>query len=272
MSRSDGQAWIELRSLLSAHGEFLLPEPPLPSCGSRHTYTLLWKADACPLYVIDNHLLAYWCWRQHCQPTDPYALLHWDAHWDAAWDLYDDAEWRSQLPDPAITSPADFHRQACRARRHASMPSRQLVGLEWDNYLSLMLAECPNFERITLRASQDPKLYWREPPSSPATLHARLQTRTLSPDTLASDWTNDLDVLLSVPALRIVNLDMDLYRFDEAETEVRSVPMTLAPLLRAHLPKLACVTVAMSPATCGGLAAACALTRELLEGLLNSRD
>ena len=42
----------------------------------------LWKKDN--IYIMDNHLVALWCWLQEINPLDKYKLLHIDRHYDAA--------------------------------------------------------------------------------------------------------------------------------------------------------------------------------------------
>src|SRR5687768_12090095 len=53
---------------------------------SRATYnseavSFLWR-DARPIYIMDNHLAAAWCWSRHLHPTVEYNFLHVDAHYD----------------------------------------------------------------------------------------------------------------------------------------------------------------------------------------------
>jgi hypothetical protein len=43
----------------------------------------LWQADGKPVYVMDNHLAALWCWLRELDPEDEYSLIHIDQHWDS---------------------------------------------------------------------------------------------------------------------------------------------------------------------------------------------
>ncbi len=43
----------------------------------------LWKDDVRPVYVMDNHLGALWCWLRELRPNESYVLVHVDHHWDA---------------------------------------------------------------------------------------------------------------------------------------------------------------------------------------------
>lgn len=44
----------------------------------------LWKSDSSPIYVMDNHLAAAWCWMQECDKTARYNFIHIDKHSDLA--------------------------------------------------------------------------------------------------------------------------------------------------------------------------------------------
>ncbi len=42
----------------------------------------IWKSDNHPIYVMDNHLAAAWCWMQECNPNEEYNFMHIDKHSD----------------------------------------------------------------------------------------------------------------------------------------------------------------------------------------------
>ena len=42
----------------------------------------LWKSKKHPIYVMDNHLCAAWCWLRECNPSSSYNFLHIDRHSD----------------------------------------------------------------------------------------------------------------------------------------------------------------------------------------------
>jgi hypothetical protein len=43
----------------------------------------VWKDDRSPVYIMDNHRGALWCWI-NCVPRDErYSFFHLDYHWDA---------------------------------------------------------------------------------------------------------------------------------------------------------------------------------------------
>lgn len=53
---------------------------------NRHSFfcdiIFLWKCEAFPLYIMDNHLAAAWCWMQECSPNESYNFIHIDKHSD----------------------------------------------------------------------------------------------------------------------------------------------------------------------------------------------
>ena len=42
----------------------------------------LWKSDNAPIYIMDNHLAAAWCWMQECNNDEKYNFIHIDQHAD----------------------------------------------------------------------------------------------------------------------------------------------------------------------------------------------
>ena len=48
---------------------------------SEHTI-FLWKSETAPLYIMDNHLSAAWCWMQECDKEETYNFMHIDHHED----------------------------------------------------------------------------------------------------------------------------------------------------------------------------------------------
>jgi hypothetical protein len=58
----------------------------LPFAGRNESYVwnlnFLWKKDN--IYIMDNHLVALWCWLKEINLSDKYKLLHIDRHYDTA--------------------------------------------------------------------------------------------------------------------------------------------------------------------------------------------
>jgi hypothetical protein len=50
--------------------------------GARELLKFLWKSDNAPIYIMDNHLAAAWCWMQECNAEEKYNFMHIDQHSD----------------------------------------------------------------------------------------------------------------------------------------------------------------------------------------------
>ena len=62
-----------------------IKEPPKDFKSELSFYSnalFLWKDDNSPIYIMDNHLSAAWCWMQECNPDDNYNFMHIDRHSD----------------------------------------------------------------------------------------------------------------------------------------------------------------------------------------------
>ena len=50
--------------------------------GTYDVLKFLWKSDNAPIYIMDNHLAAAWCWMQECITDEKYNFMHIDQHSD----------------------------------------------------------------------------------------------------------------------------------------------------------------------------------------------
>ena len=50
--------------------------------GAHDLLKFLWKSDNAPIYIMDNHLAAAWCWMQECYTDEKYNFMHIDQHSD----------------------------------------------------------------------------------------------------------------------------------------------------------------------------------------------
>lgn len=85
----------------------------------------LWKDDARPVYVMDNHLGAIWCWLRELAVSDSYSLLHIDRHWD-------NASPEVQVDDLPNEPDLDY-------LLSLRTPRTRYQSLRWDNYLALLV-------------------------------------------------------------------------------------------------------------------------------------
>ena len=59
-----------------------LPEDFMDKCSFAFDTIFVWKSGRWPVYVMDNHLAAAWCWMQECNPDEEYNFMHIDKHSD----------------------------------------------------------------------------------------------------------------------------------------------------------------------------------------------
>ena len=63
----------------------LKPPVDVKSKGSyAYKSNFVWKDDTLPIYIMDNHLSASWCWIQECDSSSHYNFCHIDRHHDLA--------------------------------------------------------------------------------------------------------------------------------------------------------------------------------------------
>ena len=54
----------------------------MDKCSFEVDAIFVWKSDRWPVYVMDNHLAAAWCWMQECISNEEYNFMHIDKHSD----------------------------------------------------------------------------------------------------------------------------------------------------------------------------------------------
>lgn len=50
--------------------------------GAYDVLKFLWKSNDVPIYIMDDHLAAAWCWMQECKTSEYYNFMHIDQHSD----------------------------------------------------------------------------------------------------------------------------------------------------------------------------------------------
>lgn len=105
----------------------------------------LWKSDNHPIYVMDNHLCATWCWLQECDFHSSYNFMHIDQHSDLA-----------SPGDPSIIS-------FLRENPHVSFKEYKALTIEkmnypffkWDNYIRACQYLFPNWFSVNMFCTQE---------------------------------------------------------------------------------------------------------------------
>lgn len=93
------------------------------------TQNFLWQNG--PVYIMDNHRAAWWCWlQQHLVPSQPINLFHIDRHTDTLTSNL--PSWKKSLPpqmrDVSLQDYLNYRSQ---------LNGSEGVTIRWDNYLSL---------------------------------------------------------------------------------------------------------------------------------------
>jgi hypothetical protein len=107
----------------------------VPFKGRNHSgpvqQNFLWRDARRPVYIMDNHRAAMWCWLQEMRPDERLNLLHIDEHFDT---LSANIErWMKELPSLDSISIEDY----------LLLETKTAFGptplIRWDTYLSLFL-------------------------------------------------------------------------------------------------------------------------------------
>jgi hypothetical protein len=217
---------------------------------------LLWQHDTLPVYLMDNHLGALWCWRRHMPDCgERYRLVHVDAHWDAASDAASDA-WLSARDLDAFTA--------------LRSPVADAPLVRWDNYVSPFLLAYPNVTRACVTAHQDEHMVIDTTLGKLDHVEIYAPTRFLEgfDEFLDADATGATDTGTAL----IVNLDLDFFFGRMGDSGPRqlfsdAVIRDLFAIVAARLSHARVVTIALSPECCGGWRPALDACKLAFEGL-----
>lgn len=190
---------------------------------------VLWNEG--PVYVMDNHRLALWCWFQKIDKTKRYNLIHIDAHPDmseSALKYFKHDLWNMSLEE---------YREAW--QKDINMPL-----FRWDNYIEVFLRKYPKLVGKTVSAT-----------------HHLGSSKELSEEIRAYDLVKYLNAVFSgeryVNELPwIVNLDLD-YFFSAAPEKIQLFgdefiqEVNKAIRLGLENGMIEVLTISLSPECCG---------------------
>lgn len=229
--------------------EFILPFRGRNTSGT-YDINFLWKFDS--IYMMDNHGAALWCWLQHLADAK-YELLHIDQHCDCLSSRIDD--WLKALP-------ANLNTMSFEEFWHLSYLPFDGLGntpiIRFDNYLSIFLNRYPDKINKCVFATQGKG----EQPRWP-------HKEEVGDFRLISYVSHSLD-----EGNWIVNVDLDYFfymNYDEEYKRLHSDEYVdelfdkIAKIYQAG--RIAVITLALSPETCGGWAPAEILARRICRTL-----
>ena len=211
----------------------------------------LWKADRLPLYIMDNHLAAAWCWMQECNVDESYQFFHIDRHNDlgtlAPYICY------QHLKENPRVSLDDYT-----GIRNPNATLQDRPAFTWDNYINQTIQLFPDWFRKCLYAT-----------------HSRLDDRErrmnlgcnvieeISPCHLSSTLDYELrisdhDKLMAMARNEtvdkwIVNLDLDYFFIGEPSMQFLTDEYIryVAGIIKSHISEIKVLTIALSPECCG---------------------
>jgi UPF0489 domain len=205
------------------------------------TVNVLWKQDARPLYLMDNHRAAFWCWTQHIAPDESFGLIHVDWHWDAA-----------SIDDPVL-----LHEHSdCGARDFDTFDALRAPGsahlalVRWDNYIDAFLRVRSKMTTAHLTAHQSQDLITSQP------LRAAIVDGRALLYPMASFLSQIGGLLSEATVPLILNVDLD-YFFSSLNGSRRRLfdPDFIRMFFRmiaGHGAATRVTTIALSPECCGG--------------------
>lgn len=190
------------------------------------------------VYIMDNHLAAFWCWTQELDPAKDYSLTHIDAHHDMCpstvketFHLYKNLDFKSLDINSCINLKVNTHQ-----------------AIRWDNYIEMYLAFNPwTIKHISFITPQKlPRKY------------RYLKQRSIK------SWVNkelsiQEEVELEHPRdnFKVLNLDIDVLFKELAGNRIKKLLSDreleiMGNRLNKMIRNSAVTTIALSPECCGG--------------------
>ncbi len=202
---------------------------------------LLWKDDAAPIYIMDNHRAALWCWMNSLRREDRYTFFHLDFHWDLSGYGVDFTPLEARF---------DEVRSDLEAFDKLEPPAGNPFGhrmLTYENYIRPFFQLFANADAAHFGACQSGDTQANYLCAAPAISKAHR----------ASELLDRFPQLLANATSRtIINVDLDLFDAapDPEESGTSDDPpieaARIAPLfaaIRKHLHNAHAVTIALSP-------------------------
>jgi hypothetical protein len=212
-------------------GEWIIPFKGRKRSGLLNQ-NFLWRRG--PVYVMDNHRAALWCWLQHVKSSQKYNLLHIDRHSDTQYTRVD--SWKQTLPDLRDLSIDEYL-----WREHQNPDWTPAPIISCANYLSIFLELLPEQVDYCIFAT-----------------HGRGERpRWECQSELYFDRLLDTVDSISGREKAIVNIDLDYFFSREKAKYVMFSDEFIKRIFAAVQNKIssqsiAVVTIALSPEWCGG--------------------
>ena len=216
---------------------------------------LLWKSDAIPFYIMDNHLAAAWCWMQECKPEVSYNFFHIDRHNDlgalAPFSCYQHVKDNPHLSIDEYTG-----------LRNPEQKKFDRPAFTWDNYINQTIQLFPDWFRKCVYATHNPLNDGERRMNLGCKVIEEMRPFNI-PDILNDELELDSFERLRIeasgehPKKWIVNLDLDYFFYSYGDDGTKRLMTddyirTLAAVMKRNLERIAVITIALSPECCSG--------------------
>ena len=197
------------------------------------------------VFISDNHLTAFWCWLQICNPNLEYQFVHIDYHDDTAYyrDVYNCFQYTKELQ--VLKNYIDLKGKDGRKvfQWDTYIMLAEKVFPQWFNQAVFMTKECPGYN-INGKCSD----------ISGCCKHYSNEKGMII--CYICEGVKELDKQLIAETPIILNIDIDYFFACEdkhrcySDSEVESFSKELNSMIQSH--DVAVCTIALSPEVCGG--------------------
>lgn len=232
--------------------------------GAYDRLKFLWMSDNAPIYIMDNHLAAAWCWMQECNIIEKYNFMHIDQHADLGVRGYaKDIEIIRNNPHLSLEDYCELT---------YSNPCGTYKSFQCDNYITACQYIFPNWFNTNL-------IYYTAPcikGSPQGSGYENFSEQRMDKDFLIQDIKQFIDGQIfppNEPAIGediqkkkwIVNLDFDFF-WDKNDNRIfeDKYVTDLGKTLGDAMKNIQVLTIAISPKWCGGWRNAIECSRTLL--------
>ena len=220
---------------------------------ARNLLKFLWKSNNAPIYIMDNHLAAAWCWMQECNAEEKYNFIHIDQHSDLG--VHGIANKIAHLKSNSQISLDDY----CKIT-YSNCDGKPYKSFQCDNYITACRFLFPNWFNTNL-------FYYTEPYIKGSTLgsgYENLSPQRMDIGHLLQDITlyieeqvfpyNQLLIEENMQKKKwIVNIDIDFF-WDANKKRVYNdlFVSDLGTTIGNAMNNIQVLTIALSPKWCGG--------------------
>lgn len=210
----------------------------------------LWKSDISPIYVMDNHLCAAWCWMQECHSKESYNFMHIDQHAD--------------LKGCGFLSNIEFlrnnpHIQFEEYKRISYTTDTEYQFFQWDNYIRACYYLFPGWFNSNLFYTDDDNECSANDWGYGELLTMSRDFSSLKQDVVkyiqntVIDTSEDLVVRDMQYAKWIVNIDLDFcWNYDGYKIINNDFIKEFGEILNKSMRNIKVLTIALSPDCIGG--------------------